>query len=386
MMMTTKKKATKRRSRTMSEPLDIERLGVFQVFTGGGTGSGFLVAENLLVTNCHVVEPFRKVAVELRDKRRVVGKVRRIHPRRDLAIVELDQGIGHEVLEVASSDGLRAKDGVNIVGFPVGLPLSLTEGVISNPSQVLDEMSYVQTDAAINPGNSGGPILNHQKQVIAVTTCKLTEADAVGFGIPGSDVRAFIESFTGQSAEFGVTCPSCDALLESANRYCDGCGSDLESLELANYFEDSDEHPVVAFVEGALRKSNIDPILARHGSLNWSFYSGSAPIQIWSCCSEHLCFASDLAQPGKQKLRELFGYLLSAEHAPLAFDLNDNVIRLNLVLHASDVFSDKNADALVERIGSFIATADRADNLLVEQYGCSPAPKTQLTFLKEGSK
>ena len=48
----------------MSETQDpIERLGVFQVFTGGGTGSGFLVAKDLLVTNCHVVAPYRKVAV-----------------------------------------------------------------------------------------------------------------------------------------------------------------------------------------------------------------------------------------------------------------------------------------------------------------------------------
>ena len=41
----------------MSGTLDIESLGVFQVFTGGGTGSGFLVAPGRLVTNSHVVAP-----------------------------------------------------------------------------------------------------------------------------------------------------------------------------------------------------------------------------------------------------------------------------------------------------------------------------------------
>jgi serine protease Do len=369
----------------MSDPVkQIEELGVFQVFTGGGTGTGFLIAKNLLVTNCHVVAPYRKVGVELRDRRRIVGTVRRIHPRRDLAIVELAIELPEQVLEVATSEDLQAKQHVSIVGFPIGLPLSLTEGVISHARQLLDEQHYVQTDAAINPGNSGGPILDEQRRVVAVTTCKLTSADNVGFGIPGSDVRAFVEGFASQTAAFGVTCPSCEALLESANRYCDGCGSDLESLELETYFGEIEPHPVVAFVEGALAGAGIDPVLARHGTFNWSFYSGSAPIQIWSCCSEHLCFLSGLAQPGKQKLDGLFRFLLSSEHAPFAFDLHDNIIQLSLTLHVTDVFSHPDHADLAARVSAFIAMADRYDNKLIADHGCLPAPKTQLTFLKEG--
>ncbi len=366
--------------------LSIEQLGVFQIFTGGGTGTGFLIAPTVMLTNCHVVAPYRKVAVELRDRQRVVGDVRRIHPRRDLAVVELAAPIDASVLTVASSDGLQSQQKVNIVGFPVGLPLSLTEGVISHPNQLLDGPHVVPTDAAINPGHAGGPIVDAARQVIAMTTCKLTSADNVGFGIPGSDVRAFAESFRGQTAEFGVTCPSCEALLESATRYCDSCGSDLESLELDSYFGGAEVHPVVAFVEDGLGKAGIDPVLARHGALNWSFYSGSAPIQIWSCCSEHLCFLSGLAQPGKQNLGPLFRYLLSTEHAPFAFDMAENMIRLSLTLHASDIFTHGNPEELTARVAAFIAEADRMDDKLIADYGCVPAPKTRLSFLKESMK
>jgi serine protease Do len=365
--------------------LDITRLGVFQVFTGGGTGSGFLIAPNLLVTNCHVVAPYRTVAVELRDKRRIVGNVRRIHPKRDLAIVELTTALDEEILPLASSENLEPKQSVNIIGFPVGLPLSVTEGVISNPKQLLDGQHFVQTDAAINPGNSGGPICNDEKHVIAVTTCKLTQADMVGFGIPGSAVKSFVEQFKTQTAAFGVTCPSCDALLESAERYCNSCGSDLESLELAAYFEPPEEHPVVEFVEHALREAKVDPVLARHGAQNWSFYSGSAPIKIWCCCSEHICFSSQLAQPGKQQLGDLFRFLLSADHEPYAFDLADNIIRLNLSVHMSDVFAHNDHAEMTRMVSTFVGKADDYDNLLVEKYGCEPAPETQLTFLKEST-
>lgn len=367
----------------MSTTLDIGKLGVFQVFTGGGTGSGFLIDDRLLVTNCHVVAPYQKVAVEKRDKQRILGTVRRIHPRRDLAIVELASPLVGELLPLAHTVEVGSKQTLHIVGFPVGLPLSVTEGVVSNPKQQLDGQDFVQTDAAINPGNSGGPMLDESKHVVAVTTCKLDSADMLGFGIPAPDVHAFVEGFRGQTAQFGVVCPSCDDLLVTADRYCNSCGSDLESLELEALFDPHPDHPIVAFVEGGLAKANIDPILARHGDENWSFHSGSAPIKIWSCCSEHLCFSSPLAQVGKQKLGELFRFLLSDEHAPFSFDLAESTIRMNLTFHMSDVFGHAGTEEVSGWIAKFIAAADRMDNILVETYGCLPAPETQLTFLKE---
>src|SRR5687768_3069243 len=93
-------------SATPTPPVSIEQLGVFQIFTGGGTGTGFLVSPTVLLTNCHVVAPYRTVGVELRDRQRVVGKVRRIHPRRDLAVVELAAPLPETVLTVAASDDL----------------------------------------------------------------------------------------------------------------------------------------------------------------------------------------------------------------------------------------------------------------------------------------
>ena len=364
---------------------DISQLGVFQVYTGGGTGTGFLIEPTLLVTNCHVVAPYRQVAIELRDRRRVLGTVRRIHPQRDLAIVEVAAPLEGEILSIGAG-ALLPNQPISIVGFPIGLPLSITDGVVSNPHQLLDGQNFVQTDAAINPGNSGGPMLDEDRHVVAVTTCKLRAADNVGFGIPGADAQAFVDGFRTQTAAFGVMCPACDALLESAKRYCDSCGSDLEHLDLSTYFEPPAPHPLVAFVERALTLAQVDPVLARHGTQNWSFYNGSAPIEIWSCCADHLCFGSPLARPGKQRLGELFRYLLSAEHAPMAFDLDGNDIRLHLTLHITDVFAHADHDELSAWIARFLSEADRFDNELATRFGCEPAPRTQLTFWKEQAK
>jgi len=362
---------------------DIEALGIYQVYTGSGTGSGFLIDATHLVTNCHVVQPYRQVAVEMRDRTRILGTVQRLDPHRDLAVVELSRPVDGAVLELSDVEQMRPKQAVHILGFPVGLPLSLTEGVISHPRQLLDEQYFLQTDAAINPGNSGGPMLDDHRRIIAVTTCKLNAADAVGFGIPVADVRRFVDAFRAQTSAFGVQCPACQELIGAPLRYCPSCGLDLERQhDFGEFFDTPDPHPLVGFVENSLAGAGIDPVLARHGNHNWSFHVGSAPIKVWCCCSDHLNFSSPMVQTGTRGLNELFKFLLAAEHAPFSFDLNGTTIRLNLVVHISDVFASQEHAALSARVKQFIAKADVTDNLLIEEYGCVPAPETQVEFLK----
>ena len=360
----------------------IDHLGVYQVYTGAGTGTGFLIDPTHLVTNSHVVSPYRTVAVEMRDRSRILGAVRRVHPQRDLAVVALSRPVDGEVLALSETDQYKAKQSVHILGFPVGLPLSLTEGVISHPRQLLEEQYFLQTDAAINPGNSGGPMLDDDRRIIAVTTCKLDAADSVGFGIPVADVRRFVEEFRAQDVAFGVHCPACEELIAKATRYCPSCGTNLDARhDFRDFFQTPETHPVADFVERALAKASIDPVLARHGEHNWSFYNGSAPIKVWCCCPDHLNFSSPLAQPGKKGLNDLFRFLLSAQHAPFFFDLLGSTIRMNLVVHMSDVFTPTEHEELADRVGRFIAKADAADNILINTYGCQPAPETQTDFL-----
>lgn len=368
----------------MTTPLnsDIETLGVYQVYTGLGTGTGFLIDERHMLTNCHVVAPYQHVAVELRDRSRLSGHVRRLHPLRDLAVIELGRPMPGAILPLGVGAELQAKQSVHILGYPVGLPLSLTEGVISHARQMFDDQWFVQTDAAINPGNSGGPMLDAQGRIVAVTTCKLRAADAVGFGIPVDDVRRFIDQFRAQQVRFGVQCPSCEELLDRPHRFCPNCGVELEAKhDFGDYFSAPDPDPLTGFVERALEAAGVDPVLARHGEQNWSFHSGSAPIKVWCCCSEHLNFSSPMVQLGTQGLNELFAFLLDGTHAPFGFDLHGRTVRLNLVVHVADAFAAADHPEVTQRVRDFIARADALDEKLIHQFGCTPAPDTQLEAL-----
>ena len=50
------------------------------------------------------------------------------------------------------------------------------------------------------------------------------------------------------------------------------------------------------------------------------------------------------------------------------------------------MFAHGGDDEMTGWITKFVAAADKFDNSLIEQYGCEPAPETQLTFLKEQTR
>jgi serine protease Do len=361
------------RKRTPPPVSDPKDYGVYQVFTGGGTGSGFLIDPTHLLTNTHVVAPYREVAIEKRDRTRIKGTVRRIHPLRDLAIVQLAEPLGGRILPIAGDTDIAAKGRVHILGYPIGLPLSLTEGVVSHPRQRFDEQHFLQTDAAINPGNSGGPMLDDQWRIVAVTTCKIDSADAVGFGIPAADVARFVAEFREQSAAFGAQCPSCEDLVTSDVRDCPNCGVDLNDTDdFRDFFDPPVPDPLTEFVEGALQHAGIDPVITRDGGRNWSFRNGHAPIRAWCCCAEHLNFTSAVAELGASRFDELFRHMLSPEHAPFSFDLYGRAVRTVHVVAMADVFTPEFHAPMRDAVAQYVDNVRRATPRLCDEFGCKP--------------
>jgi S1-C subfamily serine protease len=158
-----------------------------------GQGSGFIVDKNgTILTNAHVVDQADRVTVNLKDGRRMEGKVLGVDEVTDLAVVKID--VSGEDLPIASlgdSEQVRVGDWAIAVGNPLGLDNTVTLGIIStlNRSSALvgipdKRLDFIQTDAAINPGNSGGPLLDEQGEVIGINTAIRANAMGIGFAIP----------------------------------------------------------------------------------------------------------------------------------------------------------------------------------------------------------
>ena len=143
----------------------------------GSVGSGFYVAEDIVLTNYHVTEGTSFLELALFNGDETFGKVIAKDLRLDLALVKV-QARG-EPVTFYREKSLTLGSTVEAIGHPSGLEFSITRGAISGIRRLPSRydpggkaIRFIQTDVAINPGNSGGPLYLGQK-VIGVNTLKL---------------------------------------------------------------------------------------------------------------------------------------------------------------------------------------------------------------------
>jgi len=146
------------------------RDGVFTVFGDKGHGSGFLIDEHgVVLTNQHVVANSTKLAVQINDSVKVPSQLLLEDEKRDIAAIFVHPSTvsGLPVLEIRRNTDDFAFEGERVVaiGSPLKQSRILTSGIISK----LEEKAII-SDVNINPGNSGGPLINMDKQVIAINT------------------------------------------------------------------------------------------------------------------------------------------------------------------------------------------------------------------------
>jgi S1-C subfamily serine protease len=165
------------------------------VQTSSGFGSGFLLsADGYVVTAAHVV-PEASATIKLRDGREFSGTVIRIDRRIDIALLRLalPEGTSLSCLAVRTAPVAVGAD-VYAVGAPASrdLSFSLARGIVSGV-RLLNELQYLQTDAAINSGNSGGPLVTADGEAAAIVSFKLVghAVEGLAFGVPlGAGLKA----------------------------------------------------------------------------------------------------------------------------------------------------------------------------------------------------
>lgn len=199
---------------------------------GQGSGSGFLISRQELLTNAHVVGSERQVAVKLADNRQLTGRVAARDRSLDVALVKLDRPVSEKPLPLGSSRNIQVGEVALAIGNPFGLEQTLTVGVISALKRSIRGLdgytipNVIQTDAAINPGNSGGPLLDEQGKVIGINTQILTGGGegsvGIGFAVPIDAVKADLSSLRKGKARrpawIGVTGATVDARVRQQLR------------------------------------------------------------------------------------------------------------------------------------------------------------------------
>lgn len=172
--------------------------------TTGGSGTGFIVGDNMIVTNNHVIAgKNNKITVIGRESPKIYdAELVYTDEIADIAVIKLKDWntFAHDqtptILKFGNSNDTHEGDKVIIIGHPWGLSWTVSEGIISakNRRKGPNPKYLDQVDAKIYQGNSGGPVFNANGEVVCVSELIMTgDGGSYGFCIPSNLVQKVVE-------------------------------------------------------------------------------------------------------------------------------------------------------------------------------------------------
>ncbi len=179
------------------------RSGVVRIQTvacgESGIGTGFLVAPDLVATVDHVVASPVTVSLST-DGDQAAGTVIGVDPSNDLALVRASHPLAGNLFHLAAADppvGTR----VAAIGFPIGDPITVTQGGISGVNRAIDvdgqhRVGLIETDTPVNPGNSGGPLIAEDGTVTGLVDALNTQANGIAYAVPAHLAADDIRNWT----------------------------------------------------------------------------------------------------------------------------------------------------------------------------------------------
>jgi len=193
-----------------------------------GSGSGVILTEDgHIITNAHVVAVGSgndgvKIRVATTDGRLWMANIVGLDPISDVAVIKIDSPDPLTPITVGDSSRLNVGDETVAIGAPLGLPNTVTLGIVSALNRSITvgssvspedgpgffdfdlpggaiasqpvSLPVIQTDASINPGNSGGALLNSSGELIGINVAIASNAASgqtagsigLGFAIPAN--------------------------------------------------------------------------------------------------------------------------------------------------------------------------------------------------------
>lgn len=177
---------------------------------GGGTGTGFLVGRDLIMTAAHVAKNETAINVSVNGQY-TTARVLGINDSQDLALLKTAAPVEGHQFRFSTTTPAQGVE-VAAIGFPLDKGMTFTAGRVSALNQEVDTESgtlrgLIQTDTALNPGNSGGPLLLMDGSVAGVVSSKRAWVLGTGgtndYGAEGTGYAASGITAAAQATDWG---------------------------------------------------------------------------------------------------------------------------------------------------------------------------------------
>lgn len=198
----------------LAEPDVVKITGVASSCSRKLEGSGFVYANDRVMTNAHVLAGVGSPTVQTTDGRALSARVVLYDPERDVAVL-LVPGLGGTPLHFSAP--VSSGQSAIVVGYPENGPFTARAARVRSVQNARGPDIYQNRQvtreiyslyALVQPGNSGGPLLTPRGQVAGVVFAAAVDHSHTGYALTASEVAP--DASRGASATASVSTQGCD--------------------------------------------------------------------------------------------------------------------------------------------------------------------------------
>ncbi|MGQ0442557.1 MAG: trypsin-like peptidase domain-containing protein, partial [Methylophilaceae bacterium] len=158
---------------------------------GFGVGSGVVVAQDQVVTNCHVIANAQTISVITNGESYPVSAIKPDW-RHDVCIVKVT-GLKAPAAIIGSSKNLRYEQPVFATGFPNFSAMPTTTSGFVKGLYPMDDSVIVRASSTFRLGASGGGVFDETGILVGVITLKSPGKNAYYYNMPVEWVQALLK-------------------------------------------------------------------------------------------------------------------------------------------------------------------------------------------------
>jgi S1-C subfamily serine protease len=180
--------------------------GIAESCSAAMVGTGFIIANERVITNAHVVAGVKEPVITLSNSQtQLGGRVIAMDRKKDIAIIFVPGLTGEKLTFIGP---VTPNEVGFVVGYPNGGKLRTSAVLVSAEFESLGtdidgngeaRRAVIVFGGDVKPGNSGGPLLNDQGQVLGVVFAADEQNKNTGYALAPSEVSKLISETTSKT-------------------------------------------------------------------------------------------------------------------------------------------------------------------------------------------